>query len=153
MNAPATSFLSSLQSSAHHADRAEDELQREIVERRKAIEQTRKFAYRRLNFMQAMVAAVTGAENRDAAIGSARACLRNSLGWFDDSEARQEIMVDFAPVAEAVFACVSPPETEPPEADVLAALAEFEAKYLTKRGAPFWSLFESYFPETPVVDF
>jgi N-glycosylase/DNA lyase len=27
------------------------------------------------------------------------------------------------------------------------------AVQLADRGAPFWSLFEKYFPETPVVDF
>ena len=153
MNAPATSFLASLQSAVQHADRAEGELQREIVERRKAIEQARKFAYRRYNFMRAVAEAVTGAESRETAIDGALASMRSSLGWASDSEARQETMTDFVPVAEAVFASVSPAATEPPEADVLGALEQFEAKYLASRGAPFWSLFENYFPETPVVDF
>jgi hypothetical protein len=153
VNTPATPFLASLHSAAQRADRAEDELQREIVERRKAIEQMRKFAYRRFNFMQTVAGAAMGAESREAAIDGALASMRNSLGWFGDSEARSETMADFVPVAEAIFASVSPPEAEPLEADVLVALAQFEAKYLDKRGAPFWSLFENYFPETPVVDF
>ncbi len=153
MNASATSFLSSLQSAAQQADRAEDELQREIAERRKAIEQARKFAYRRYNFMRAVAAAVASAEGREEAVDAALASLRNSLGWFGESEARRETTAEFVPVAEAVFASLSPPETEPPEADVLAALAQFEARYLEKRGTQFWSLFENYFPETPVVDF
>ena len=153
MKSPATSFLTLLQSAAQRADRAEDDLQREIVKRRKAIEQERKFAYRRYNFMRAIAGAVTGAENQEAAIDGALASMRNSLGWSGDSEARQETMADFVPVAAAVFASVSPAATEPPEADVLVALQQFEATYLDKRGAPFWSLFESYYPETPVVDF
>ena len=153
MNDPATSFLTSLQSAAQRADRAEDDLQREIVERRKAIEQARKFAYRRYNFMRAVAGAVTGAENREAAIDGALTSMRNSLGWSGDGEARQETMTDFVPVAEAIFASVSPTETEPPALDVLTSLEQFEAKYLAKRGTPFWSLFENYFPETPVVDF
>ena len=153
MNDPATSFLVALQSAAQHADRAEDDLQREIVERRKVIEQTRKFAYRRYNFMRAIAGAVTGAENWEAAVDGALVSMRNSLGWSGDSEARRETMEDFVPVVEAVFASVSPAEAEPPDADVLGALEQFEAKYLAKRGAPFWSLFENYFPETPVVDF
>ena len=153
MSAPAISFLASLQSAAQVADRAEDDLQREIAERRKAIEQTRKFAYRRYNFMRAIAGAVAGAENREAAIAGALTSMRNSLAWSGDSEARRETLADFVPVAEAVFASVSPVATEPPEADVLSALEEFEATYLARRGAPFWSLFENYFPETTVVDF
>jgi len=152
VNASAT-FLASLQSAAQKADRAEDELQREIVERRKAIEQTRKFAYRRYNLMRAVSGAVANAQSRDEAVQAALVSLRTSLGWSGDSDARRETMADFVPVAEAVFASVSPEATEPPEADVLGALEQFETTYLEKRGAPFWSLFEAYFPETPVVDF
>ena len=40
---------------------------------------------------------------------------------------------------------------EPP--DPAAALAAFEAWYQGARGTPFWILFETYMPETPVVDF
>jgi len=149
----ANSFLASLQSAAQKADRAEDELQREIVERRKAIEQARKFAYRRYNFMRTVAGAVANASSRDEALEAALTSLRSSLGWSGDSEARLETMTDFVPVAEAVFASISPETTELPEADVLGALERFETGYLEKRGAPFWSLFENYFPETPVVDF
>jgi hypothetical protein len=149
----ANAFLTSLQSAAQKADRAEDELQREIVERRKAIEQARKFAYRRYNFMRAVAGAVANAQNRQEAVDAALASLRSSVGWSGDSEARQETMADFVPVAEAVFVSFAPEETEPPEADVLGALAQFEARYLEKRGVPFWNVFENYFPETPVVDF
>lgn len=153
MNSPANSFLAALQSAAQKADRAEDELQREIVERRKAIEQARKFAYRRYNFMRTVAGAVASAQNRDEAVEAALTSLRSSLGWSGDSEARQETATDFVPVAEAVFASISPETTEPPEADVLGALRQFETGYLEKRGTPFWSLFENYIPETPVVDF
>lgn len=146
-------FLASLQSAAQKADRAEDELQREIVERRKAIEQMRKFAYRRYNFMRTIAGAVANAANRDEAVEAALTSLRGSLGWSGDSEARLETTADFVPVAEAVFASISPEATEPPEADVLGALTKFETTYLEKRGTPFWTLFENYFPETPVVDF
>ena len=153
MTGSATSFLNSLQSAAQLADRAEDDLQSEIVERRKAIEQARKFADRRYNFVRAVAGAVTGSERRKAAIEGAMASRRNSLGWSGESEARRGTMTDFVPEAEAVFASVSPAATEPPEPDVLGALEQFEAKYLGGRCAPFWSPFESYFPETPVVDF
>ncbi|MBI5261861.1 MAG: hypothetical protein HY852_08620 [Bradyrhizobium sp.] len=153
MSISAPEFLVSLQSAAQRADSAEAELQREIIERRKAIEQARKFAYRRYNFVKAIVDSVSGAGTREAAVAHALAAMRNSLGWSGDSEARQATLTDFVPVAEAVFATVSPAETEPPEVDVLAVLAEFEARYQDRHGTPFWSLFENYFPETPVVDF
>lgn len=153
MSTSSPAFLISLQSAAQRADSAEAELQREIIERRKVIELARKFAYRRFNFVRAIVESVSGAQTREAAVANALAAMRNSLGWLGDSEARQVTLADFVPVADAVFAAVSPAESEPPETDVLATLAEFEARYQDEHGTSFWNLFENDFPETPVVDF
>ncbi len=151
MSQPA--FLSSLQSAARSADHAEAELQKEIVERRKAIEQNRKFAYRRYNFIRGIADAVQLAETREAAVSDAVNAMRSALGWSSESEARQAVLDDFVPVAEAMFVSVAPAAAEPPDADVLVALAAFEARYVERHGTPFWALFETYFPETPVVDF
>ena len=69
-------------------------------------------------------------------------------------------MSRFAPVAQAMFASLSPeiaaplddkPPTTPP--DVIGTLAEFERWYAETHPGPFWVLFENYMTETPVVDF
>jgi hypothetical protein len=39
------------------------------------------------------------------------------------------------------------------EPDVIEVLAEFERWYRETHPNPFWKLFETYMPETPVVDF
>ncbi len=153
MSAMNPSFLSTLQSATQRADAAEAELQKEIVERRRLIEQDRKFAYRRFNFMRTIVAGVASAKSEEIAVANALAAMRNALNWASDSEVRQAALSDFAPVAIAIFVNQAPLESEPPEADVLAALATFEAQYVQRHGSPFWVLFENYFPETPVVDF
>ena len=164
---PAPSFLDALKLAADEAARAEDEFRRQMAARAKALERERAFAYRRLNFMHAVAEAVAAAESEEIAVAAALAVLRTKLGWSSDSEARAAVLARFAPVAQQVFAALAPvgeeagppgagegegaPAAEP--AGAVAALAAFEAWYRDTHPNPFWSLFEYYMPETPVVDF
>lgn len=149
---PASSFLDALKAAADDAARAEDEFRREVAERTKTLERERSFAYRRLNFMRAVADAVASAEDEAIAVAATNAVMQAKLGWASDSEARSEVLSFFAPVAKVVFASLDPePGAAPP--DVVAALRDFESWYLNTRGSPFWTLFETYIPETPRVDF
>ena len=152
---PAPSFLDALKLAADEAARAEDEFRRQMAARAKALERERAFAYRRLNFMHAVAEAVAAAESEEIAVAAALAVLRTKLGWSSDSEARAAVLARFAPVAQQVFAALMPAgeEEAAPPADAVAALAAFEAWYRDTHPNPFWSLFEHYMPETPVVDF
>lgn len=151
---PGPSFLDALKAAADAAERAEDAFRREIAERAKALDRARTFAYRRLNFMRAIAEAVAGAENEETAVAVAKAVMRGKLGWANDSEAREEVLAHFIPVARQVFASLAPPEDEgAARPDIVAALAGFESWYAATHPNPFWALFEQYMPETPVVDF
>ena len=147
-------FLDELQAAAHDAEAAEAAFRRNAAARIAALEQERAFAFRRVNFMRAVAEAVASAEDKDAAVAHASAALRARLGWTSDSEARTAVVVRFAPVAEALFLAL-PSEADRPAspADVRAALASFEAWYDETHAKPFWTLFEHYIPETPLVDF
>lgn len=151
---PGSSFLDALKAAANAAEKAEDDFRREIAERAKALDRERAFAHRRLNFMRTIADAVATAESEEIAVAVASAAMQAKLGWASDSEARSEVLTRFAPVAQQVFASLAPSEDEDaPRPDVVAALAEFEAWYRATHPNPFWSLFEHYMPETPVVDF
>ena len=145
------SFLDHLQQATHRSDEAEAALRQEMSARLKKIEEDRKFAYRRFNFMRAVVEGTQSADSEDIAVARAVGVLRTKLGWSSDIEVRQAICESFAPVAQAIFACRDP--AGDPEADVIAALDRFESWYHDKHGSAFWILFEHYIPETPVVDF
>jgi hypothetical protein len=57
-------------------------------------------------------------------------------------------------VVQAMFASLAPSDDEDaPTPDVIGALSEFERWYGETHPNPFWTLFENYLPETPVVDF
>jgi hypothetical protein len=163
VSATASSYLDHLQSAARVADQAEQVLREEVSRRLKVIEEDRKFAYRRLNFMKAIAEGVAGADSEEIAVANALAVLRAKFGWSSDSEARQAVLSHFAPVAQAAFMSLALKEAEAPDAgvqeidvqgiDVLGTLKDFESWYVQTHGSPFWILFEHYIPETPVVDF
>ncbi len=156
---PTPSFLDDLKLAANRATVAEDDIRREVARRIKVLEVERAFAFRRLNLMRAIADVVAGAEGEEIAVAAATAVLRTKLGWSDDSEARDEVVSRFAPVAQAIFASLSPEDVAASDAkaapapDVIGTLAEFERWYTEAHPVPFWVLFENYMPETPVVDF
>jgi hypothetical protein len=154
---PAPSFLDELKRATERATAAENDFRREVAQRIKALESERAFAFRRYNLMRAVAEAVASAESEEIAVAGAGAILRAKLGWGSDSEARAAVVSRFAPVAQAMFASLAPPSDDQdaaaPLPDVVAALADFERWYAETHPQPFWILFETYMPETPVVDF
>lgn len=148
------SFLDRLELAAEQAAQAEAAFRREWAERAKALERERAFAYRRLNFMRAIAEAAAAAESEEIAVAAATAVMRTKLGWSSDSDARTDVLSRFVPVAQQVFAGLAPADEDAaPGPDVVGALAEFETWYRTAHPNPFWTLFEHYMPETPLVDF
>lgn len=152
---PDPSFLDALKEAADKATAAEERFRLEIAQRVKALETERAFAFRRLNLMRAIADVVAGAESEEIAVAGATAVLRSKLGWANDSEARSEVISRFAPVAQEMFASLSNevPRSKEEAPDVIEALADFERWYAQTHPAQFWTVFETYLPETPVVDF
>ena len=173
MTARPPTVLDMLNAAADGAAAAETAFRREVHDRIAALDRERTFAFRRLNLMRAVADAIGDAESEDVAVASALAILRVKLDWSGDSEARSAVLTRFGPVAQAMFVHLAPDlklrahsdakpvptlaecaqSAEIPAADVMAALAAFEAWYAESRGTPFWVLFDRYIPETPVVDF
>ena len=151
---PVQSYLDVLELAAERSAAAEDEFRRGIVERTRSLEKERSFAFRRLNLMKDISAAIAGAEGEEIAVAAAAAVLRAKLGWVSDSEARMQVVSSFAPVAQAMFASLAPSESgDEAKPDVIRSLADFEAWYEETHPHPFWFLFENCMPETPLVDF
>lgn len=149
-------WLDALKADAHRASCAEDQFRREIAARTKELERQRAFAFRRLNLMVAIAEAIASADSEEIAVAAANATLRARLGWSSDSEARAEVLPRFSPVAQAMFARLTPEDAQadkPDAPDVGEALSAFESWYAATHPVPFWVLFENMMPETPVVDF
>ncbi|UJX43915.1 hypothetical protein [Xanthobacter sp. YC-JY1] len=128
------------------ADVAETAYRAEAARRTEELARDRAHAWRRADLMRSLATALDGIGDAEMAVAAGQALLRARLGWSDDSEARAEVLVRFAPVAVALFEMES--ETAPQ-----TALAAFEDWYATTRQSAFWYLFEHYLPDTPLVDF
>lgn len=147
-------ILLHLETAAADASRAEDDYRLSHAERLRLLERERTFAYRRLNLVRDLVAAVRGTEDGDAAVAAAEALLAREFGLGRSSEAHRAVLDRFARVVEALDLCVNGDPEEKVDIDaVLKALADFEAWYEARGGSPFLALYDVYVPQTPVVDF
>jgi hypothetical protein len=146
-------FLDRLKTAADAASAAEATFRQQAAQRIAALDRERAFAFRRLNLMRAIADAIIEAQTEEQAVANALATLRAKLDWSSDSDARTPVLARFSPVAQAVFANLMASENDAPLPDVPQALVEFENWYAQTRGTPFWSLFDHYRSETPVVDF
>lgn len=155
--------IAHLQAEARRREDEEAEFRRTMKEKVAALAQARAFANRRMNVVRSLFDTVRQAPDEDIAAAAAITALRNRLGWRDDSDARMEVLGEYAKVAVAAFASVHPSQERAdvqrvslagsPAPDAAAALAAFEDWYEEARGKPFWVLFEHYMPETQLVDF
>ena len=145
------SFLDEFAAAADRAAAAETQYRHEAVQRIAQLEKERAFAFRRLNLMKAVTAAVAPAEDEDAAVAGGLALLRDRLDWSSVDEARTEVLSRFTSVVVAVRHGVASPQ-DAPSGSIAGALAEFEAWYRDRRGNSFWVLFEQQLPELPLVE-
>lgn len=149
-------FLADLDAARSAADVTETRFRAEAAARIEALATARVYAYRRADLMAGLAEATQGVDTAELAAAAGHALLRARLGWDEDSPARSEVLTRFADVALALFAAQGEtPEAGPdgPPPDPAAALAAFEAWYLSTRETPFWHLFDHYLPETALVDF
>ncbi len=152
-------FLAALKDAADRAARDEAAFRQEAASRIAGLERCRSFAFRRLNLLRDIAAAVADAKDEAEAASRADGALCAALGWSGDSPARDAVCEQFAAVAQGIFAnrvLASRDEERSAAAngaDVLGALAAFEAWYAATHSGPFWALFDQYVSETPVVDF
>jgi hypothetical protein len=147
-----TVFVAELERFAEETSAAESAYRREAADRIGLLARERVFAFRRLHLLRSVTQAIAGAESGEAAVSGVNALLCARLGWSGDNEGHAAILSAFAPVTLALFAG-DRSNGGSTAGDVSAALAAFESWYAGKYAAPFWSLFDEYVVETPVVDF
>jgi hypothetical protein len=140
------SYLDQLTETAKAANVAEQEHARQAAARAAELRSERAFAWRRVNLLRSIGAAVKDGEEAEAAVAG-RAAFLTAVGWSGTAEAESVVADRFAPVAAAVRAAS---RDEP--ADPAAALADFEAWYAAERGTPFLALMEREVVELPLVE-
>jgi hypothetical protein len=154
MTAPVLqTVIDNLDAAARSASVAEEKFRREVVERIAALERARAFAFRRLNFVKAIVAAVAGAEDHPSAIAQANAAFLRETSWNGASASQREVMEQFAPVANAIWDARQTGENDSESAAAIEQqLAAFEQWFERNRNAPFLSLMDREVLELPLVE-
>lgn len=156
-------FIADLESAAVGAHQAEMSFRNSISAEIARLERVRQFAFRRVELAKTMMRAAAKCEDVDAAVESQFAAFRAELGWHGENDERRAVLEAWRPVAVAVAASISKPETatseEGPAADavdaaaVRAAMIDFEAWYEAKFDRPFLAFLDVEIPEMPVVEF
>ena len=145
---PLADYLATLDAAARAAGAAELEHQKEAARRAAELRLERAYAWRRLNLVRAVAAAMRGVEEEADAAAAGRAAFLHETGLTSATQAQRDVADRFAPVVTAVRAAAR----EGTEADPAAALAAFEAWYAAERGGPFLALMEREVVELPLVE-
>lgn len=110
------------------------------------LERERVTAFRRVRLVKLLEDAARGSETADDATKRQGARVCQEFGWSGDAPGEKAVLERLRPVCETLAG-------ERDGKDIAAALTAFEAWFEAERGVSFYSLFDTYVQETPVVDF
>jgi hypothetical protein len=146
-------LVAQFESAAKTAQVAEAELRNRMAEQIGRLERQRAFAFRRTRLIRTLANSV-GAEvaEPEQVWGAQRQAVRDELGWTEQSDVYDAILVRLQPVALAVWKCACTADAEAPPA-VAPELEAFETWFEGAHGKSFYALFDQYVSEVPVVDF
>lgn len=150
MSEAAAALVAAFTERAAAAERAERQLRARLNDEIARAGQERAYAYRRARFVRALSGHADG--DPEAAATAQRRAVSAEIGWSGESEAEKVILDRMAPLAEAVRVCACGDAALSQE-EVSSRLAAFEAWFEMIHGKSFYSLFDQYVSEVPVVDF
>jgi hypothetical protein len=171
-------LIHDLDEAARGASVAEETFRREAAERIAALSRARIFAFRRLNLVKTVVAAMAAAEDHPTAMAQARAVFLREVNWTGASESQREVVEKFLPVADAIWDVqqagkdsetregetrggepkdgeskgVETRDNEERAGVVEERLAAFEQWFERNRSGPFLSLMDGEVLELPLVE-
>ncbi|MDR4305315.1 hypothetical protein IHQ68_01595 [Chelatococcus sambhunathii] len=167
--------LSALEEKAVEAASVERDFRENYAQEIARLERERQRAWRRFNFLAALVAADFATPDRDASRAAQRAAAIDELDWPETDPATANLLDAMTQLADAIHderllteadaaaetlderpVPVSGMRNDPAAARapaILFALAAFEERYEQIRGKPFAAQFDRTFAETPLVDF
>lgn len=136
---------------AHAASVAEEDYRREATVRVKALERARSFAFRRLNLLKSVIAAMAGVEDEKEAETQAMAVFFREVNWNGASESQREVARRFLPVVNLLWLMRQDTRVTDIEA-VEREFAAFETWFAENRNGPFLALMDGEVLELPLVE-
>ncbi|MCC6947608.1 MAG: hypothetical protein IT539_07550 [Bradyrhizobiaceae bacterium] len=145
-------YLDRLETTARAASAAEEVFRREAVKRFRELEEERAFAFRRLNLMRSIVAAVGGAKDEAEAVANGSAAFLRELDWSGASESQKQVVERFLPVIVASWEATAQEADTPKIEKVDHELSAFEQWFAEARKVQFLSLLGREVVELPLVE-
>jgi hypothetical protein len=146
------SYLDRLDRAARAASAEEDTYRKDAMERIKALERQRAFAFRRLNLVNAVAASLADAKDEAEATARGSAAFLRELNWNGATERQREVVDKFMPVVTALWQMRDGSLPDGQDGLAETALAEFERWFAGNRNAPFESLMDTEVVELPLVE-
>lgn len=146
MSAVRETFASLFDRAADAAKAAEAAYRKTAAAEIARLEAERVTAFRRARLVRMLEDSAAGAGTRDDAMQRQRARLCREFGWSGEASGERAVLDRIAPLCAAL----SGGEVK---RDVAGSLLDFEAWFEADRGVSFYTLFDQYVQETPVVDF
>lgn len=153
MTPAALKLVADFEAAAQAARETEARLRKTMAEEIARAERERAFAFRRTRLVRVLASGAAEAESEQAALDAQASAVCEELGLSPANPAHKEILERLAPVGKAVWQCACSVEEQAETAATSDALRDFEQWFEEARGQSFYTLFERYVPETPVVDF
>lgn len=150
MSEAAAALVAAFADRAASAETAERQLRARLNDEmaRAALERT--YAYRRARLVRTLAAHTDG--DRASVVAKQRRAVTAEIGWSGETDAEKAILDRLGPVAAAVSDCACG-EAAGSHDEVMRHLAAFEAWFSATHGKSFYTLFDQYVTEVPVVDF
>lgn len=146
-----SNLIEALTEKAREASAAETQYHKDMARQMAELKQARAFAWRRVNLLRAIAAAVKNAEDEEKAAASARKVFYREVGWNGGTQNQRDVAERFEPVTLAIWAATR--EEEPAGADeVEAEFDAFETWYGETRESPFLALMERDIIKMPLVE-
>lgn len=149
---PIDTYLEQLDATARAASGAEDEYRRDVMERIKNLERVRAFAFRRLNLVRSVVAAMAGAKDEAEATALGSTTFLRELNWSGASESHREVANRFMPIIATLWQMSGEAVPEGVIARLDDELTAFENWFAENRNASFLSLMDGEVLELPLVE-
>jgi hypothetical protein len=145
-------IVAQFESAAKEAHRAEMALRKQLAEQLSRLERERAFAFRRSAFVRLLAESAISQQNEDEATDAQGLAVAEELGWDGKSEAHEAILGEMKPLGGVIWRLLQD-KGEDSGSEVAVKLARFEVWFQEKHGTPFYTLFDQYVPEAPLVDF
>jgi len=145
-------LLARFEAAAEAAQETEMAVRKQMADEVARLERNRTFAFRRIRLLRALMNAAAAQDNEEEALAAERRAVCAEFDWSGENEMQSATLDRLQPLAESIWRCTCADALGTPD-EISRQLEDFETWFEATHGQSFYSLFDRYVPQVPVVDF